>query len=99
MAEMTLEQVYGLVKRLPRKEQETLVAQVQEDLQAVRDYGITVEDIMAEFERRKAAGAFDGLENLEGKYANPNVQVSAEELKRYLQQVGTEWQEDIETLK
>jgi hypothetical protein len=96
MAEVTLEQVYTLVKRLPRTEQQMLVERVQEDLHPVPDYGITAEELDAELVRLRASGAFNGVESLYGAFANPNVDLSEAALNADLREVGTEWEAEMD---
>ncbi|MBC7811209.1 MAG: hypothetical protein H7175_08685 [Burkholderiales bacterium] len=59
---------------------------------------ITREEILAEFERRKAAGAFDKRESLRGKYANSKVTISDDELAAYRHELQTAWKEDMDEI-
>jgi hypothetical protein len=94
---VTFEQVYRLAEQLPLAEQLRLIAQLREKLN--RSSGsVTREQLLAEFERKKVAGVFENSESLYGKYKNPAVDVSEEELNEYLIQVGREWEEEMDEL-
>ncbi len=98
MAEITLEQVYTMVKRLPRTEQQILVERVQEELHPVPDYGITAEELDAELVSLRTSGAFEGVKSLYGAFANPKLDLSEEALDAYLHEAGTEWEAEMDEL-
>jgi hypothetical protein len=98
MAEITFEEVYTLVKRLPRAEQQILVERVREELHPAPDYGIMAEELDAELLNLRASGAFEGVESLYGAFANPNLDLSEAALNAYLYEVGTEWEPEMDEL-
>lgn len=95
---VTFEQVYELAGQLPLAEQLRLIAQLREKLN--RSSGsVTREQLLAEFERKKAAGVFDKSGSLRGKYANPDVDVSEEELMATIREIRDQWKEDFPELQ
>jgi hypothetical protein len=98
MSDVTFEQVYELAKQLPSEERAELVERLQETLPYKVPERVTREQLIADFERKKADGAFNNIESLRGKYANPNVDVSAEEIQAYLHKIGTEWEKEIDDI-
>ncbi len=95
MSDITFEQVYEWAKQLPSEKRAELVERLQETLPHKWTRPVTREMLLAEFERKKAAGAFKNLESLRGKFANPHVSIGAEELDAYLHEIGTEWEQEI----
>jgi hypothetical protein len=89
---VSYEYVLQLAKQLKPEEQNALI----EQLRAQQRGQITREALLAEFERRKAAGAFERAEDLYGKYANPAVDISVEELEATLREIGTEWKKQFD---
>lgn len=98
MADVTFEQVLELAEQLTSEERARLVERLQATLPLQQTGPVTREQLLAEFERKKAAGAFDNLESLRGKYANPDLDVSEEELNAYLHQIRTEWEKEIDDI-
>lgn len=98
MSDVTFEQVYKLAKQLPSEERAELVERLQETLPRKFASGVTREMLLAEHKRLKASGAFDNVESLFGKYANPEVDISAEELEAYLHEIGTEWEKEMDEI-
>jgi hypothetical protein len=86
------EYVLQLAKKLKPEEQTALI----EQLRAQQRGQITREALLAEFERRKAAGAFVDAEDLYGKYANPAVDISEEELEATIREASTEWEKELD---
>jgi len=95
MSDVTFEQVLEMAEQLTPEEQARLVEQLQETL---LDYGVTREQLWAELKALRAAGAFDNVESLYSKFANPAADVSEEELSSYLHKIGTEWEEEMDEL-
>ncbi len=80
---VTFEQVYQLAEQLPLTEQLRLMAQLRQKVS--RSSGsVTREQLLAEFERKKQSGVFENAESLYGKYANPDADVSSEELGEFV---------------
>lgn len=96
MSDVTFEQVLELAKQLPSDERAELVDQLQDTLPRKLAGRVTREMLLEEHARLKAAGAFNHVESLYGKYANPKVDVSFEEMQAYLHEVGTEWEKEMD---
>lgn len=94
MTTVTLEEVVHLAEQLRPDEQAALVVRLQ--LKLRQSPPLTFESIMAEFERRKASGAFENAEILRNKYANPDFDVSAEQLLKDIHEAATEWESEID---
>lgn len=90
---VTYEYVLELAKQLKPAEQTALI----ENLKAAQSGQITRELLLAEFERRKASGAFDRPNDLYfGKYANLDLDISAEELEATIHEAATAWEEELD---
>ena len=80
---VTFEQVYQLAEQLKEEEQAALAEKLLAKRPRKFTGQVTREMLLAEHERLKAAGAFENVESLYGKYANPDVDVNEEELNEY----------------
>lgn len=57
----------------------------------------TREELVTELENLRAAGAFDNVESLYGKYANPSVPAMTEdEFHADLHAIATEWEQELD---
>ncbi len=57
----------------------------------------TREELINELKQLRAAGAFDHVESLYGKYANPNVpEISEEEFHAQMHAIATEWEQELD---
>jgi hypothetical protein len=77
---MTFDQILRAAEGLTPNEQAALIAYLQSRATASSG-GVTRESVLAEFERRKAAGAFDKAESLKGKFAHPALDLTFEEIQ------------------
>jgi hypothetical protein len=98
MAGVTFEEVLEMAEQLTAEERARLVKELQAKIPRKFTGRVTREMLLAEHERLKAAGAFENVESLYGKYFNPNVDISAEELDAYLHEIGTEWEKEMDEL-
>jgi hypothetical protein len=94
MAEITFEDLVRAAQKLSPEQKAALV----HSLKFESEISLTREQAIAELEALRAAGAFEHVESLYGKYARPGVEVSEEELNTYLHQIGTEWQQELDDL-
>jgi hypothetical protein len=92
MAAISYEYVLELAKQLTPVEQRALI----EQLRARQSGHVTREMLLAEFERRKAAGAAEHDTLYFGKYANPAVDVNAEAIEATLHEAATEWEKELD---
>lgn len=59
----------------------------------------TREELIDELHQLRAAGVFENVESLYGKYANPNVpEMTAEEFHAELHAIVTEWEQELDDL-
>jgi len=98
MADMSFEEVLEKAEQLTSEERLRLVKELQAKLPPPLDYGITREQLAAEMDELRASGAFEKAESLYGKFSNPKVDVSDEEVNEYLHEIGTEWEEEMDEL-
>jgi hypothetical protein len=57
----------------------------------------TRDELIAELEAKRAAGQFDKVESLYGKFANPDVpDMSEEEFHAQLHAIATEWEQELD---
>ncbi len=96
----TFDQVLQAAKQLTPEEQAALIAHLQSGSAAssAERGALLRQQLLAEFEKRKAAGAFDNLESLKGKYARAGAPADADEMESYLRGLSTEWEEDLDDL-
>jgi hypothetical protein len=59
--------------------------------------GPTREDLIAELEALRAAGAFNNVESLRNKYANPALDaLTDEQLSADIHEAATEWEKELD---
>ncbi len=95
MSKAILEQVLELVKQLTPAERLILERKLSEEMEEV---DVTREILLAEHQRLKAMGGFENVQSLANAFANPEVDVSDEELNEYLRQIGKEWEAELDDL-
>ncbi len=57
---------------------------------------VTRESLLAEHARLKASGAFDRVESLADRYAQPGLNLTEEQLNADLREIRTEWEKEID---
>ncbi len=77
---VTFEQVYELAEQLPLDEQLNLAEKLRAKIPRKFTGKVTREMLLAEHARLKSVGAFEHIESLYGKYANPDADVSSDDL-------------------
>src|SRR5882672_2954650 len=95
MVDLTFAEIVQAAQKLTAPQKAALVQTLQPESENV---GLTREQAIAELEALRAAGAFDHVESLAGKYARPGIEVNAEELNDFLHQIGTEWEQELDDL-
>ena len=97
MSAMLFQQVIQLADQLTQAERAALIAHLQRSTSSLARPPLTRDDMLAEHERRKAAGASENAESLYGRYATPNTkEMTAEELSHYLSEIGTQWEKELD---
>jgi hypothetical protein len=96
MVEASFEEVVRLAERLTQEEQTALIELLRAKLSSPRDRGITRERALSELEQLRLSGAFENAGSLRGKYARPDLDISAAELSTYLHEIGTEWEQELD---
>lgn len=93
MADLTFEEIVQAAQKLPPEQKALLVQR----LQPSESEGLTREKILAEFERRKAAGLFKNAESLRNKYYNPALDdLTDEQLLADIHEIATEWEKELD---
>jgi hypothetical protein len=95
MVDLTFEEIVQAAQKLTPSQKAALVHTLNTHDE---DNRLTREQAIAELEALRAAGAFDKVESLAGKYARPGIDVSAEDLNAYLHEIGTEWEQELDDL-
>lgn len=95
MADITFEEVAQLAEKLTIEEQAALIKRLQQRVQP-RRYGLTREQVLAEFERRKANGEFENAESLYGKFAHPGADLDDNSLLKTIHEIATEWEKELD---
>jgi hypothetical protein len=95
MVDLTFEEIVQSAQKLTPPQKAALVHtlnMVEEDNQLTR------EQALAELEALRAAGAFDHVESLAGKYARSGIDISDDSLNAYLHEIGTDWEQELDDL-
>jgi hypothetical protein len=95
MADVTFEEVAKLAEQLKPSEQAALIQRLETKLHQ-RRYGLTREQILTEWERRKSADAFNQIESLEGQFAHPSLDPDDDSLLKTLHDIATEWEDELD---
>ena len=94
MSAAILDQIYRLTEQLTPEENLQLIEHLQAKMPQQFDGTVTRDMLLAEHERLKAAGAFDNIESLYGKYANPDApDLSEEALHATIREIRDQWDE------
>jgi hypothetical protein len=96
MADLTFEEIMEVVQKLT-PQQKALLAESLEALPL--DMGPTREELIAELTSLRAAGAFNHVESLRNKYANPALaDLTDEQLLADIRSAATEWEQELDEL-
>lgn len=98
MGAVTLEQIAQLAEQLDVDEREALIIRLRATLPAERNQRITREMLLAELEMLRAEGAFEGVESLRNKYADPPLNLSDAELSASIREFSQEWERDLDDI-
>jgi hypothetical protein len=94
MAEITFEEIMQAAQKLS-PQQKALLAQSLDS--PPLDIGPTREELIVELETLRAAGAFDNVESLRNKYANPALdKLMDEQLLADIHEAATEWEKELD---
>jgi hypothetical protein len=63
-----------------------------------RSSRVTRETLLAELEQLRSEGAFEGVESLRNKYADPPLELSDNELRAGIRAFSKEWEHDLDDL-
>jgi len=97
MATTAFNEIVRAARRLSREEQVALVNLLQVDLLDGQSEQVTREMFLRELEDLRKAGAFENVESLYGKFANPNVpELSADALHAQIHAIATEWEQELD---
>lgn len=95
MADLTFDQIIHAAEALSRDQQALLIARLQAKTKESAGT-VTRESILAEFERRKAGGAFDPQQSLHGKFAHPDLDLTFAEIQAITHEAATEWEAETD---
>ncbi|MBI5670839.1 MAG: hypothetical protein HZC41_22840 [Chloroflexi bacterium] len=95
MADISFEEVAQLAEKLTKEEQAALIERLQQRVHPRRS-GLTQEQVLAEFERRKANGEFENAESLYGKFAHPATDLADDSLLKTIHEIATEWEQELD---
>lgn len=84
MLKLSFEEVVQAAHQLNASQKAALLYSLHHDLAASDQQPLTREQVIADFEALRASGAFDRAQSLRGKYARPDLDISAEALNTYL---------------
>jgi hypothetical protein len=95
MADLTFVEIVQAAQKLTPSQKAALVHTLQTDSE---NNSLTREQAIAELEALRAAGAFDHVESLAGKYMRLGIELSDEDLNAYWHEIGTAWEEELDDL-
>jgi len=95
MANLTFIEIVQAAQKLPPPQKAALIQTLQTE-EVSGD--LTREQAIAELEALRAAGAFEHVQHLAGKYARPGLEIGEQELNAYLHEIGTAWEEELDDL-
>ena len=94
MAEMTFQEILLAAQKL-NPQQKALLAHSLEA--PPPDMGPTRDELIAELETLRASGAFDNVESLRNKYANPTLDALTDaQLSADIHEAATEWEKELD---
>jgi hypothetical protein len=97
MGEVVFEQVLKLAQQLLPVERIALAKHLLAKSESVEVVSLTRESVIAELERRRAAGLFEHVESLRNKYANPALDdLTNEQLLADIHEASTEWEAELD---
>jgi hypothetical protein len=97
MIDISFEELVEAVQKL-RPEQKAALVQTLHLEVTDEHTSLTREQAIAELEALRAAGAFNTIESMRGKYNRPDLNTSDDELNVYLYEIGSEWEEELDDL-
>jgi hypothetical protein len=98
MGAVTLEQVIRMAEQLDAHDRAALVQRLQATLLPEGSLQVTRDMLLAELEQLRAAGAFEGVESLRNKFAEPPSELNDEDLRASIREFSTEWEQDLDDL-
>lgn len=94
MADITFEEILQAAQKL-NPQQKAMLAQSLKITPL--DVGPTREELIAELEVLRSVGAFDNVESLRNKYANPALDaLTDEQLSADIHEATTEWEKELD---
>ena len=94
MADVTLEQIVQMIAHLSPEDRNLLVHGLKSDMPIISETRISRETILAEHARRLAAGAFDHVESMFGRYAKPGLDPSFEDIEAAIHEHS--WEDELD---
>ena len=93
MATLSFQELVAAASKLPPAQKAALV----QTLQASSQLRPTRDELIAELEALRAAGAFEQVESLRNKFDNPaSSALSDDELHTTIRDVATEWEKELD---
>src|SRR5262245_39076879 len=93
MADISFEDILRAVQNLNSQQK----ARLAQSLDVMPDTGPTREELIAELETLRAAGAFNNAESLRNKYANSaSSNLTDEQLAADIHEAATEWEKELD---
>ena len=96
MHSLTFEQIASAAESLTPAEQALLITRLQAKASLSKGTRVTRESVLAELERRRAAGAFENVESLHGKFAHPALDLTFDEIQTITHEAATEWESEMD---
>ncbi|MCU0481895.1 MAG: hypothetical protein MUE54_11910 [Anaerolineae bacterium] len=90
------DEVMQLARKLSLDEQNLLIQELRLKQLVLAEvvYNPTREELIEELNTLRASGAFNHVESLYGKYANPNIpEISEAEFHAQMHAIATEWEQ------
>jgi hypothetical protein len=99
MIDLTFEELVAAARKLPAEQKAALIQTLQAPVNKGSPLAPTREELIAELEALRAAGAFNHVESLRNKYASPALDdLSDEQLRATIHEAATEWEKELDEL-
>ncbi len=99
MSNVTLDQVIRMVDQLDPSDRVALVNYLQSSEAGQHSQPLTLDMIIAERKRRLVTGEFEHAISILGRFAKPDLDLSADELEAGIKGFATEWEQELDDYK
>ncbi|MDX2076224.1 MAG: hypothetical protein SFZ02_07320 [bacterium] len=94
---LSFDEVIHLAEQLSLEEQNLLIYKLHQKQSKQIHQELSREALIDELNILRSSGAFDTIQTLYGKYANPNIpEISEEDFHAQMHAIATEWEQELD---